>query len=287
MSPHCLHKFLLPTGNNFYYLQERVFHLLQHHKHVETEKLEKPILKQIFQRPQSDIALLQPQIALIDQPSTSKSTSNTTLGKELKSLEKRLTAEFSENNSRPQSSKTHCNMMSDQIFQSEHCNSNFILWKLSSMNFGFNSAKKKYLRPGLAKTPTTQICSPIYWFHIHGCNSFNPYPYGFAAAIATCVSLSSSTSDADYNDVLPWPFWETNQLQIRDQLDPLSTWTQMIGSKGLTRPTSTNFSTVLSVRCPYSFTQRKLFNETDGYSFDNTMYIKNSSSDPPVLTLTQ
>ena len=55
----------------------------------------------------------------------------------------------------------------------------------------------------------------------------------------------------------------------------------------LTRPTSTNFSTIPTVRCPDSFPHTKLFNETDGYLLNDNMYMEISFSNPPALTPTQ
>ena len=56
--------------------------LLQLRTYVETEKLERTILKQLVQRLQRDFALLQPEIESLDQPPTSKSS--------LVTLEKKL-----------------------------------------------------------------------------------------------------------------------------------------------------------------------------------------------------
>ena len=49
--------------------------LLQLRTHVATEKLEMKILKQVVQRLQRHVALLQPEIELFDQSTTSKSPS--------------------------------------------------------------------------------------------------------------------------------------------------------------------------------------------------------------------
>ena len=55
--------------------------LIQLRTHVETEKLERTFLKQLVQRLQRDFALLQPQIELLEQLTTSKSSSLMTLEK--------------------------------------------------------------------------------------------------------------------------------------------------------------------------------------------------------------
>ena len=52
---------------------------LQFHNRVETEKKEQTILKQLIQRLQRDLTLLQPQVGLFKKPATSKHTSQTKL----------------------------------------------------------------------------------------------------------------------------------------------------------------------------------------------------------------
>ena len=63
--------------------------LLQLRTHVETENLEGTTLKQLVQRLQRDFALLQPQVQLIDQSTTSEYSSLMTLKNKIKVLEKR------------------------------------------------------------------------------------------------------------------------------------------------------------------------------------------------------
>ena len=74
--------------------------------------------------------------------------------------------------------------------------------------------------------------------------------------------------------ILPWPVSKKIQIKVRDQLNPLNTWSQTIESKQLTKPTSTEYSTVPTVRYPYFFPHSKLFNETDGYLHNDTIYIE-------------
>ena len=74
--------------------------LLRLRVHVATETLERTILKQLVQRFQGDFALLQPQIELLDQPTTSKSSSLITLENKNKTSEKRFSYETCRYNSR-------------------------------------------------------------------------------------------------------------------------------------------------------------------------------------------
>ena len=66
--------------------------LLQLQTHVETAKLERTTLNHLVQRLQRNFALLQPQVALLDQPPTSNS-SLVTLENKIRVLEKRLSTE--------------------------------------------------------------------------------------------------------------------------------------------------------------------------------------------------
>ena len=172
--------------------------------------------------------------------------------------------------------------MSDQICQSEHYNSTFILWKFSSIKLMFESAKLWYLKPGWENAPTARLCSSIFRSHPYGYNFYlNWYPYGFAAAIGTWVSVSLSISAGNYDDILPWPVSKTIQFKVRDQVNPLNAWSQTIES----RPASADFSTVPTVRCSYFFPHTNLFNETDGFLHNDTMYLETSFLSPQYLQL--
>ena len=174
--------------------------------------------------------------------------------------------------------------MGDQICQFEHCNSNFVLWKITSIKLVFESAKLWYLKPGREIAPTTRLHSPIFRSHPYGYTFYlNLYPYGFVAAIGRWASISLSISAGEYDDILPWPVSKTIQINVRDQLNPLNTWSQTIDSKEWTRPTSAHSSTVHTVRYPYFIPHTKLFNETDGYLYKDSMYLE-IFFDPPIPT---
>ena len=176
--------------------------------------------------------------------------------------------------------------MGDQSCQFEHCICNFILWKISSIKLVFDSIKLRYLKPGLENVPTTRLRGFIFCSHPYGCNFYlTLYAYGFAAAIGTWVFVYLSISAGDYDDIVPWPVSKTIQLEVREQLHPLNSWSQTLESKELTRPTSVDFSTVPAVRWPYFFPHTKLFNETEGYLYNDTMCLK--FLDPSLSTPTQ
>ena len=177
--------------------------------------------------------------------------------------------------------------MGDQICQFEHSNSTFSFWKVTSIQLVFESARLWYLKPGRENAPTTRLRSPIFRSQPYGYNFYlKLYPCGFAAAIGTWASISLSISAGEYDDILPWPVSKTMQIRVRDQLNPPNTWSQTIESKELNKPTSTECSTVPTVRHPYFFPHSKLFNEIDGYLHNDTIYIEIFFSDPPIL-LTQ
>ena len=165
--------------------------------------------------------------------------------------------------------------MGDQICQFDHSKSTFILWKVTSTQLKFESARLWYLKPGRENAPTTRLPSPIFRSHPYGHNFYlNFYPYGVAAAIGKSASISLSISAGEYEDILSWPISKTIQIKVRDQLNPLNTCCQTIESKELTKPTSTEYSTVPTVRRPYFFPHSKLFNDTDGYLHNGTIYIE-------------
>ena len=257
--------------------------LLQLRTDVKTEKLERTTLKQLVQRLQRDFALLQPHIETLDQQTTNKSSPLTSLENRIKILEKRLSTETCRHNARFNTFQHQLSTTGDQICQFEHSNCNFNLWKVTSIKQVFESARLWYLKPGRENAPTTRLRSPVFRSHPYVYNFYlNLYPYGFAAAIGTWLSVSLSISPGEYDDILPWPVSKTIQIKVRDQLNPLNVWSQAIEPRELTRPTTADFSTVPTVRYPYFFPHTKLFEETNGYLHNDIMYLEISFFDPPI-----
>ena len=84
--------------------------------------------------------------------------------------------------------------------------------------------------------------------HPYGHNfCLNFYRYGFAAVIGTWASICLSISAGEYDDILPWPVSKTIQIKVHDQMNPLNTWSQIIESKELTKPTANEYSTVPTI----------------------------------------
>ena len=187
--------------------------LLQLRTHVETETLERTTLKQLVQRRQRDFALLRPQIESLDRPPTSKS-SLVNLENKIKVLETPPSTGTCRYHSRLNSLQHQLSTMGDQICQFEHSNSTFILWKVTSIQLVFESARSWYLKPGRENSPTTRLRSPIFRSHPYGYNFYlNLYPYGSAAAIGSWASLTLSISAGEYDDILPRPVSKTIQIK--------------------------------------------------------------------------
>ena len=129
---------------------------------------------------------------------------------------------------------------------------------------------------------STRLGSLIFHHHAYGFNFYpNLYPFGFAVAMGTWVSVSLSFSAVDDDDILPWRVSKTIQVKIHDRLNPLNAWSQTIESKKITRLTSADFFTVPTVWYHYFFPQTKPFNEIDGYLNNDTIYLEISFIDPP------
>ena len=172
--------------------------------HVDTEKLKRTTLKQLVQRLQRDFVLLKPQIQLLEQPTASNSSSLMTLENKLRVLQKLFSTETCRYNSRLNSLQHKLSTMSEQICQFQRSISNFILWKVTSLQRVFESARLWYLKPGRENAPTTRLRSSIFCSHPYGYNFYlNLYPYGFAAAIRTWASFSPSISAGEYHEILP------------------------------------------------------------------------------------
>ena len=94
------------------------------------------------------------------------------------------------------------------------------------------------------------------------------YPYGFATVIGTRVSISLYRFGRDYDDIL------SRTLSIRGH--------KQLSQKHSLDQTGQSFydnNSSITLFFPHS----KLFNETDGYLHNETIFIEISFSDPPRL----
>ena len=134
---------------------------------------------------------------------------------------------------------------------------------------------------------TTSFTCPIFTTYPHGNNSFVKfYAYGIGPATGKCASILFTLFLGDYDNMLQWPFSLIIHVGIRDQLDPLDTWTQTLqpdqdpACKKPTISTKTGVSTILfNNSVPHS----KLFGGTKGFLIDGASYIEIKFPDPTVL----
>ena len=117
----------------------------------------------------------------------------------------------------------------DKIRQLEAGNSVAIFWKILSVKFVFDSAKVGRSSPDPLIEPATIFSSPIFRTHPHGYNFFiNFYPYGAGPATGKCATILFTLFPGDYDKQFQWSFSKLVHIGIRDQLDPLNTWTRII-----------------------------------------------------------
>ena len=175
----------------------------------------------------------------------------------------------------------------DKIHQLELGNSDVIFWKIPSVKFVFDSAKVARPSSDPLIEPATSFSSPIFRTHPHGYNFFiKLYPYGIGPAKGKCASVLFALFPGDYDNLLQWPFTQTIHIGIRDQLDPMNTWTKKIlpdqdpAYKKPTMSTKTGIATILINNfIPHS----KPFSETEGFLIDGASFVEIKFSDPPVL----
>ena len=119
--------------------------------------------------------------------------------------------------------------MYDKIRQLEPGNSDAIIWKIPSVKFVFDSAKKARPSSDPLIEPATSFSSPIFRTHPHGYNFFiNFYPYGIEPATGKCCSILFTLFPGDFDNLLKWPFSKLIHIGIRDQLDPMNIWMKTI-----------------------------------------------------------
>ena len=117
----------------------------------------------------------------------------------------------------------------DKIRQLEPGNSDAFIWKIPSVKFVFDSAKVAQPSSDPLIEPATSFNSPFFRTHPHGYNFFiNFYPYRIGTPTGKCASILVTLFPGDYDNFLQWPFSKLIHIGIRNQLDPLNTWTKAI-----------------------------------------------------------
>ena len=175
----------------------------------------------------------------------------------------------------------------DKIHQLEPGNSDAIIWKIPSVKFVFDSAKKARPSSDPLIEPATSFSSPIFRTHPHGYNFFIQfYPYGIGPATGKCASILFTLFPGDYDNLLKWPFSKLIHIGIQDHLDPMNTWMKTIRpdeDPTYKRPTMSAKTGAATILINMFIPHPKLFIETEGFLIDGASYLEIKFSDPPVL----
>ena len=114
----------------------------------------------------------------------------------------------------------------DKNRQLEPGNSDAIIWKIPSVKFLFDSSNVGRPSSEPLIEPATSFSSSIFRTHPDGYNFLIKfYPYVIGPATGKCSSILFTLFPGDYENLLQWPFSKLIHIGIRDQLDPLNTWT--------------------------------------------------------------
>ena len=142
-------------------------------------------------------------------------------------LEELLNEEASRNKSLSSGLKSNYSFFYDKIRQLESGSSNTTLWLISSVNFVYNSAKSAHRASKPIDDTSSGYWSPIFRTHPNGYNfNIRFYPCGLGTSTGQSVTICFAFFPGDFDNLLLWPFSKVIHLGLRDQLDPLNTWTQ-------------------------------------------------------------
>ena len=175
----------------------------------------------------------------------------------------------------------------DKIRPLEPGNSDTIIWKIPSVKFVFDSAKKARPSSDPLIEPATSFSSPIFRTHPHGYNFFIKfYPYGIGPATGNCASILFTLFPGDYDNLLKWPFSKLIQIGIRDQLDPMNNRMKTIRpdqDPAYRKPTMSSKTGAATVLINNFIPLSKLLSEIEGFLIDGASFIEIKISDPSVL----
>ena len=162
----------------------------------------------------------------------------------------------------------------DKIRQLEPGNSDAIIWKTPSVKFVFDSAKVARPSSDPLIEPAPSFSSPIFRTHHHGYNFFVKfYPYVIEPATGKSALILFTLFPGDYDNLFQWPFSKIIHIGIRDQLDPLNTWTKTIQpdqDPAYKKPTISTKTGVAAIIINNFIPHSKLFSETEGFLIDGT-----------------
>ena len=199
-------------------------------------------------------------------------------------LEKHLNKEVSRTKSLLSVLRSNYSFLYDKIRQLEAGNSKTILWRICSVNFVYCLAKSAHRAPKPIDDKSSGYWSPIFCTHPYGYNfTIRFYPYGLGTTAGQIVTIFFAVFPGDYDNLLRWPFPKIIHLGLRDQLDPLNTWTQKIQPTQehlFRRPTSSPKNEAFAIAFHRFIPHSKIFNETGGYFVNDNCYLEISFSDP-------
>ena len=171
-------------------------------------------------------------------------------------------------------------LLYDKIRQLEPGNSDVINCKIPPVTFVFDSAKVARPSSDPLIELATSFSSPIFRTHRHGYNSFIKFfPYGIGPATGKCASILFTLLPGVYDNLLQWPFSKIFHIGIRDQQDPLNTWTK----KSIQLDQDPAYKTPKQIITNNFIPHSKLFSETEGFVFDGASFIEIKISNPLVL----
>ena len=161
-------------------------------------------------------------------PQTPHSAVSPDLLSKFNALEEQTKGDLSRQKSLLSSIQSNYSFLYDKIRQREAGSNNTILWRISSVEFIFDSAKTAHRQSKPIDGKTTGYWSPVFRTHPYGYNfiiRFHPYVIDATAGqFATLMFVFPG----DYDGLLRWPFPKAIHLSLRDRLDTLNAWTQTI-----------------------------------------------------------
>ena len=204
----------------------------------------------------------------------------------INALERQTKDDLSRQKSLLSSIQSNYSFLYDKIRQLEAGSNNTILWRIPSVRFIFDSAKSAHRQSKPIDDKTTGYWSPVFRTHPYGYNFIVRFhPYGIDATAGQFAALILAFFPGDYDGLLRWPCPKVIHLSLRDQLDPLDTWTQTIQptqEPPFRRPSSSVKNEAFAVAFYKYIPHSKLFSETEGYVVNDICYIEISLSDPDV-----
>ena len=224
---------------------------------------------------------------LTEPPRTPPSTQTTSecssdLDTRVKQLEEEITKASNSRETIASIYRSRLAFLCDRIRSLESGGSDTMLWKLTSVKLGFDTAKSSARLDNAAKDPGTHYENPVYRTHPYGYNFFVQfYQYGLDSAAGTHASIMFALFPGDYDGLLTWPFPKTIQLSVRDQLDPQNTWTFAFApseKKSFRRPTREPLPTLMNFNF---FPHSKMFSKTENFLLNDNLYLEIEITDLP------